>query len=426
MVSAPCARRGFFPLDEELGLLSGPLTPRLQEGLTRLATWMPFAQAGQMLTWFTRVSVSEATARRQTERAGAAYVALQAAEVARLEEEMPPAPLGPERQVMEVDGAFVPLLHREWGEVRTLALGRVGEPVWEGGEWVVHSEELSYFSRLASAESFGRQALWETQRRGTERAAAVAAVTDGAEWEQGFIDLHRADAVRILDFPHAMERVSALGEATREAGMLPIAESVKEQAKRLKEEGPTGMLAEWRRWAAVHPQAEGVAGHLAYLEKREAHMAYPAYLVAGWPIGSGAVESGNKLVVEARLKGAGMHWARLHVDPMLGLRNVVCSGRWEEAWPQISGALRAQQAAHRTAGRERRRAATAVAALGLLAAEEGVTAEPVAEEPPRPQPQPLPRPVAEARRPTAQHPWRRLPACSSGWRTHFPSHRAKS
>jgi hypothetical protein len=40
---------------------------------------------------------------------------------------------------------------------------------------------------------------------------------------------------------------------------------------------------------------------LAYLEKREAHMQYPTYQETGWPIGSGMVESANKLVVEARL-----------------------------------------------------------------------------------------------------------------------------
>lgn len=33
----------------------------------------------------------------------------------------------------------------------------------------------------------------------------MVAVTDGAEWIQKFIDHHRFDAVRILDFPHAAE-----------------------------------------------------------------------------------------------------------------------------------------------------------------------------------------------------------------------------
>jgi hypothetical protein len=35
-------------------------------------------------------------------------------------------------------------------------------------------------------------------------------------------------------------------------------------------------------------------------------MAYAAFGEQGYPIGSGSVESANKLVVESRMKGAGM------------------------------------------------------------------------------------------------------------------------
>ncbi len=64
-------------------------------------------------------------------------------------------------------------------------------------------------------------------------------------------------------------------------------------------------------------------------------------------MGSGAVESGNKLVVEARLKSSGMHWAREHANPMLGLRNAVCSDRWDEAWEQIYDHRMQQAQEHR-------------------------------------------------------------------------------
>jgi hypothetical protein len=60
-------------------------------------------------------------------------------------------------------------------------------------------------------------------------------------------------------------------------------------------------------------------------------MQYPLFQAQGWPIGSGIAESANKLVVEVRLKGAGMHWARASVNPMLALRNAVCNDRWDEA-----------------------------------------------------------------------------------------------
>jgi hypothetical protein len=70
-----------------LALLPGALTPYLQEQLAHLGTWMPFEPAAQMLARFTRVQVSEATARRLTEVVGRASEAVQHAEVARLLEE---------------------------------------------------------------------------------------------------------------------------------------------------------------------------------------------------------------------------------------------------------------------------------------------------------------------------------------------------
>ena len=63
MRCAPSARRGFSPLDDELQLLPGQLTPALQESLVRLGTWMPFARAVKELAFFTHVTVTEATAR---------------------------------------------------------------------------------------------------------------------------------------------------------------------------------------------------------------------------------------------------------------------------------------------------------------------------------------------------------------------------
>lgn len=68
--------RGFFPLDEELGLLPGSLSPSLVESLVRLGSWMPFEPAAKMLDHFTKVEVGKDSARRMTERAGKGYVEL--------------------------------------------------------------------------------------------------------------------------------------------------------------------------------------------------------------------------------------------------------------------------------------------------------------------------------------------------------------
>ena len=187
----------FSPLDEELGLLPGELTPSLVESLVRLGTWLPFGPAAHMLAYFTRVVVGATTVRRLTEQAGAAYEAVQTAAVDRLEREVPvpPAPHGPAVQLLSVDGAMVPLVGGEGAEVKTLALGDVQKPrVNRRGEQEIHTTHLSYFSRLADHDTFGRLATVETHRRGTETAGVVCAVVDGAEWEQGFIALRPASA----------------------------------------------------------------------------------------------------------------------------------------------------------------------------------------------------------------------------------------
>ena len=49
MAPARPVGEAFFPLDEELGLTSGGLTPRGEETLARLSTWMPYESARELL-----------------------------------------------------------------------------------------------------------------------------------------------------------------------------------------------------------------------------------------------------------------------------------------------------------------------------------------------------------------------------------------
>ena len=62
--------KGFFPLDEELGLLPGMLTPHGHECLVRLSSWVPFAKAAEMLEDFMGIRVSKGVSRRYTQAAG--------------------------------------------------------------------------------------------------------------------------------------------------------------------------------------------------------------------------------------------------------------------------------------------------------------------------------------------------------------------
>lgn len=404
--------------------------------MARLGTWMPFRAAQRELAFFLGVKVAEATVRQITEQAGAAQMQVQAAEVEALLRERPDSPVGPAVQLLSLDGALIQLVTGEWKEVKTLALGVVGKAKKKPGEEEqVRTTALSYFSRMSEAESFQQEALGELYRRGVEKAETVCAVSDGADWIQKWVDYHRTDAVRILDFAHAMEYGSKGGQAAYEHIPLPQADQMSsspQAAKRQQErfeqwlqaqghELKTGdavqVLAELERLRSLMQKKEQAGAvetldkSLHYLRERREMIRYACFRAQGYPIGSGSVESANKLVVQSRMKGAGMRWEPGHVNPILAMRNLACNARWTEGWAAI------RQTWHQNELARRARRATRPSSSGEQAVSPPPIALPHPEPPtssePRPpvltpakQPSdvpPEPRPL----RPAPTHPWRR-------------------
>jgi hypothetical protein len=406
-----------------LALLPGAFAPALVADVVRLGSWAPFPRVPELVRLFFGTHVSEPTVRRLTEDAGAAHVAVQTAAVDALERSGAVPPAGPAVLQASVDGAMVPLRGKgEWAEVKTLALGEVvttttaGEPVATARGPVTTA--LTYFSRRADHETFTRLATVETHARGLETAGTVCGVADGADWCQQFFDTQRPDAVRILDFPHAVGYLAQVAQAAYGTGTVVATTWLEAQRHTLRHQPPDVVLAAIRALqetvAADSARPDGATATetigkcLAYLEKRQDQLRYATFAAAGYPIGSGIVESANKLVVEARLKGAGMHWAPDHVDPMVALRTVACADRWDQAWPAIAHELRAQhrrQAQARAARRRARHLATATA----------ISAPPTAcgAGTPATAPEPIPAPATRERlsygpgRPAPNHPWKR-------------------
>jgi hypothetical protein len=146
---------------------------------------------------------------------------------------------------------------------------------------------------------------------------------------------------------------------------------------------------------------EVTAATQAYLSNRLEQIRYQTFAAAGYPIGSGCVESANKLVVEARLKGSGMHWHPDQVNPMLALRTVVANRRWDQTWPTLWTAWRRQARDHARARRHRRQ----VTRSADLAVTEPAPIVPSATPVPRDDLPPKPKTIVNGK-PTADHPWR--------------------
>jgi len=381
----------FFPLGEELALLPKHFSPYLHQCIVRLGTLLPFEQVPSLLHFLTGVHVSKETVRRLTEEAGAAQVAIEQQDLEELERTCPAEPAGPPVQQISADGAMVSLVHGVWVEARTLAIGTIEQRTNRDGEQEAHCTDLSYLSRLCSADAFIRLATLPTHERGTRQAGTVVAVMDGASWLQDLIDEQRPDAVRILDFPHAVEYLAkaaqaAFGPGTREASVW-----LDEWAPKLKKEDPAAVMDALRRLPAPDAEAAKVRGiALRYLRQRRDQVDYASFHERGYPLGSGIAESACKLVVEGRLKGSGMHWARANVSPMLALRGIACSDHWEASWSRICSSLRTQVLAQRHARRQDRQPAPALVPSTSL--------------PPSPPAADQPKRVVDGH-PTDDHPW---------------------
>lgn len=391
-------------------MLPGSLSPRLLEAAARQGSKMPFAEAAEEIASFWGVWLSDDTLRRQAEAAGTALVAIEDEEVARLERTFPEPPQGPAVQQVSMDGAMVHLVDGTWAEVKTAAIGTVTTRRNKDGAPVVQTTDLSYCSRLAEAASFGRRFKLEVHYRGTQTAGTVVAVQDGADWIQGLLDLYLRDSVRVLDFAHLVEHMATAARAVYGTDTPGLRAWLAVAAHFLKHRGPDEILVELRDLPISAAADRATAARLrdetiAYLEARLSQAQYPSFQAKGYPIGSGCVESAGKLLVEARLKGSGMRWARRNVCPMVALRAARASGRWDQTWPAICQRLRQQEQERRQGRRLQRHPAKELLAPA-------VPARPVAPSKARPK---LSRAHARMRaatppkivngKPTADHPW---------------------
>ena len=71
---------------------------------------------------------------------------------------------------------------------------------------------------------------------------------------------------------------------------------------------------------------------LTYFRNQRPRMHYAQYIRNGLPIASGVMEAACKTLVTQRLKQSGMAWTQAGGQPILTLRSLIQSDRWQPAW----------------------------------------------------------------------------------------------
>jgi len=418
---ADCGQ-GYAPLDAELGLGAETLMPRLARVVCRAGITGTFDAAAVQLQEDHGVAVGGETVRRVTEAVGAVGAVAEAAqqeEMARARRgELTRPPGGAPDVVVAVDGCLVQL-DDGWHEMkvgRAAPLGPATRTDHRSGRTFLAWGETASCAGLEGAEDFWYRVAVTAWHGGLgQQTRRVVVLGDGAEWiwtrAAHFVGGSGITVVEILDLYHAYEHLWDAGRVvfdTPEA-LAAWAEPLKDA---LYEQGAPAVLAALDALTPPTPAAaEVLQRERAYFADNAPRMDYPRYVAAQLPIGSGAVESLCKTLIEAREKGAGMRWTRAGAQAVATLRAVRASGQWAAFWARhpLRERLRLCPPA-----RPRRRVpapsiAPAADAPPLLVPVPAEQSAALAEQPAAPALPPPSAATTAERCPGPTHPWRHAP-----------------
>ncbi len=408
--------RGHAPLDAEVGLGAETLMPRLARVVCRAGITGAFDEAATQLAEDHSVAVGGETVRRVTEAVGAVAEAAQQEEVARARRgALTRPPGGAADLVVAVDGCQVHL-RDGWHEMkvgRAAPLGPGMRTDHRTGRTYLAWGTAAICAGLEGAEDCWWRVAVTAWRAGLgQQTRRVVVLGDGAEWiwnrAAHFLGGPGTVVIEILDLFHAYEHLWDAGRAVFDSpdALAAWAEPLKDA---LYEEGAPAVLAALDALAAQPldlATAEVLRRERAYFADNAARMDYPRYVAAQLPIGSGAVESLCKTLIEAREKGAGMRWTRAGAQAVATLRAVRASGDWAAFWAAHPLRTRLRLC---PPARPRRRATAVTPAPATDARPLARPTSPAAEPPPAPAPSVAAVPAGPARHPAATHPWRRAP-----------------
>jgi hypothetical protein len=355
-VCDPCGH-GLAPLDERLGLGPGALSPGLARVACRVGIEEGFGSVADILHETLRVEVATESLRRVTEGIGAVAEAEQQQSIAQAQDgQSPPADPGegvPTALVVEVDGVMV---HAggDWHEMKVglvAPLGPATRTVKETGRVALTLGRQSACAGFETATMFWYRVYVAACQRGltAPELALVVVLGDGARWiwdyAWQFLGRHGVEIVEIVDVFHAWEHLWKVANIVRGAGSARAAAWTEPLKIQLLEQGTAPVLAALADLTSpardtppdtdTHLSAnaaEEVRKAIGYFTDHAARMDYPRFVARQLPIGSGAIESTCKTLIQAREKQAGMRWSHDGAQVVASLRALHRSGRWESFW----------------------------------------------------------------------------------------------
>ena len=188
-------------------------------------------------------------------------------------------------------------------------------------------KKREYVSYVGSAAEFQKHLLACAIRNGYGTYKQTIILSDGATWIRNMKEELFPDAQQILDFYHLCENVNTFAKylfKMDESKYKPWAEKI---CRLLKKSQYQTVLRELE--STGHIKGKCPVDLHKYIVNNINNIDYAAYQKKGYFIGSGAIESGNKIILQQRLKQAGMRWNTQTAQFLLTLKAKMESQLWQ-------------------------------------------------------------------------------------------------
>ena len=335
--------QGFNPLDIMLDLefVGHKVTPEMTAKIAYAGQNAPsFEAAEQGFEYMMGLEISRTLIRQITEETGQKVHEQEMEEAEKAiaaPEEAISSLLPHERragtQYVLVDGSQVNTRHKDqagssWKEMKLALIYNDSNVIRrKSGQAVIVDKE--YTAYWGDVNGFKKLVFNAALRKGYGTYEQVVFIGDGAHWIWNMCEELFPDAIQILDYYHMCENVYSYArylypsddqkiKGWAEAVIAHIEENEIDKALALIPATDESRL----------PQ--GVPNLSVYLSNNRNRMNYKAYQQSGLNVGSGAIESGNKKIIQQRMKQSGMRWNVETGQTIASLRAKNASGKWCE------------------------------------------------------------------------------------------------
>ena len=163
-------------------------------------------------------------------------------------------------------------------------------------------------------------------------------IADGAKWIWNWVDDFYSDSVQILDFYHAVEKLGAYAVLSYK-NVAERRQWLDTQKQRLKADEVVQVIDELKNTPVKTGDVDkALKDVIRYYESNIKRMQYGTFLKKGYLIGSGAIESAHRNVIQQRLKLSGQRWSIHGAQTIANLRAYKKSNRWGTVVQQIKWA----------------------------------------------------------------------------------------